>query len=186
MTDQHGDANPQNGGKGAEEKEFKPFTEADVTTAFEAGDMDKLKEIAEWGAKSTPGLYRRAKDAESELEKRDKKPDGEAEPKKPQVKPSDNDDDPAKHPDYQDLRFDGYTKEEAEYIIRNGGRKALTDGSFVKAGIDKIREDADKKKKSEDATPSGSGRSPVYKKYTEAELKGMSSKELEKILPTSE
>lgn len=54
--------------------------------------------------------------------------------------------------------------------------------SFVKAALEAIRE----KKKSTEASPESSFKSPVYKKYTQDELSKMSSKELEKILPKKE
>jgi hypothetical protein len=77
-----------------------------------------------------------------------------------------------------DLRLEGYSKTEAEFILRNGGRQALED-PLIAGAIETAR----KKTKSVDATPSGTGKSPVYQKYAEADLKKMSADELEKILP---
>lgn len=185
MADQI-DENRQNGSAdgGADDKGFKPFTEADVDAAFVAGDMDKLKEIAAWGAKTTPGLYKRAKDAEGKLKD---KPDADDDDSNKVIKKPDPNaaKRPQDHPDYQDLRFDGYTLEETEFIIKNGGRAALTD-PYVKQAIDSKREEAAKAKRTEDGTPSQDGRSPIYKKYTEEELRAMPLKELEKILPHSD
>lgn len=77
-----------------------------------------------------------------------------------------------------DLRLEGYSKTEADFILRNGGRKALED-PLVTAAIESSRAKA----KSVEATPSGTGKSTVYQKYTEQDLKKMSASDLEKIVP---
>lgn len=76
-----------------------------------------------------------------------------------------------------DLRLEGYSKSEADFILRNGGKSALDD-PLVTSAIEAQRN----KVKSENATPTGTGKSTVYQKYTEKDLRAMSSEELEKIL----
>jgi len=182
MADQNDDQRQNAGADAGADGGFKPFTEADVDAAFVAGDMDKLKEIAAWGAKTTPGLYKRAKEAEGELKKRPPADDAganNANERKPDQNAAKR---PQDHPDYQDLRFDGYNLEETEFIIKNGGRAALND-PYVKQAIESKREEIAKQKRTEEGTPSQDGRSPIYKKYTEEELRAMPLKDLEAILP---
>lgn len=77
-----------------------------------------------------------------------------------------------------ELRQDGYSKEEVDAIMELGGSKSLSN-PLVKNAIEVMRN----KQKSENATESLSSKSPVYKKFTQADLNKMSSKELEAILP---
>lgn len=77
-----------------------------------------------------------------------------------------------------ELRTEGYNSEEVDFLMRNGGRQALDD-KIVMAGIDSIR----KQTKSQSATPSASGRSPIYQRFTAQDLRNMPLDELEKILP---
>jgi hypothetical protein len=87
---------------------------------------------------------------------------------------------PVTREDYErlDLKTEGYKSEEVDFLMQNGGRKAL-DNPIVMAGIDAMR----KKQKSQEATPSGTAKSAVYQKFTEADLKKMPLEELEKIVP---
>lgn len=77
-----------------------------------------------------------------------------------------------------ELRQEGYTSDEVDAIMELGGSKVL-ESKLVQSAIKQMR--ADKKSKEADST--FSAKSPVYKKHTMDELKGMSSAELEKILP---
>lgn len=77
-----------------------------------------------------------------------------------------------------ELKTEGYNSDEVDFLMQNGGRKAL-ENSIAMAGIEAIR----KKAKSTEATPSGTGKSAVYQKFTEPDLKKMSAEELEKIIP---
>lgn len=77
-----------------------------------------------------------------------------------------------------DLKTDGYTSEEVDFLMQNGGRKAL-DNPIVMAGIEATR----KKAKSQQATPSGTAKSTVFQKYSEQDLKNMPLEELRKIIP---
>ena len=73
------------------------------------------------------------------------------------------------------LATKNYSDEEIDFIVRSGGNP---DDVYVKAAIDKIRSE----KKSVDAAPDGSNKSPIHNKYTEEQIKKMSSSEMEKIL----
>jgi hypothetical protein len=79
-----------------------------------------------------------------------------------------------------DLRLDGYSREEAQFIMKNGGRKALEDNNYVKVAIETLRE----QKKAEQAIPDiDSGKSDIERKYTPEQLEKMPMEELVKILP---
>lgn len=80
-----------------------------------------------------------------------------------------------------ELGQDGYSKDEVDAIMKLGGAK-MVKNPLVKAAIEKLRE----KKKSKDASSEHRSKSPVYKKYTQADLDKMSSAELAKILPHDE
>ena len=77
-----------------------------------------------------------------------------------------------------ELRQDGYSKEEVESIMELGGTKALKN-PLVKSAIESMRSKA----KSQDSNQPLNSKSPVYKKFTQDDLKKMTSKELEAILP---
>jgi hypothetical protein len=77
-----------------------------------------------------------------------------------------------------ELRQDGYSKEEVESILDLGGKRAL-ENPLVKGAIEQMRA----KQKSDDVNVANDSKSPVYKKFTQADLTKMSSEELAKILP---
>lgn len=77
-----------------------------------------------------------------------------------------------------ELRLDGYSSDEVDEIMSLGGSKVLK-SKIVQSAIKAMRDE----KKSKDADANFSAKSPVYKKYTNDDLNGMSSAELEKILP---
>ncbi len=82
-----------------------------------------------------------------------------------------------------DLRLEGYSKSQVEFIMKNGGRKTLEDkNSLVSIAISQQREQS----KAEDAASKvvdTSSLSDVERKFTPEQLKNMSAKELEQILP---
>jgi hypothetical protein len=80
-----------------------------------------------------------------------------------------------------DLRLSGHTKEQADFIMRNGGRKALED-PFVKAALSSMKEQ-EEAEAAASAIPDTSGMTEVERKYTPEQLKDMSRADLEKILP---
>lgn len=82
-----------------------------------------------------------------------------------------------------DLRLDGYTREEVEFIARNGGRKALEDKtSYVAIALNTKREQ-EKAERAASQTADTSGLSEFERKYTPEMLANMSVAELEKIVP---
>ncbi len=77
-----------------------------------------------------------------------------------------------------ELKLDGYSSEEVEAIMDLGGSKALSN-PLVKGAIEQMRAKA----KSQDEKQPLNSKTPVFKKFTQSDLRSMSSKELEKILP---
>lgn len=75
------------------------------------------------------------------------------------------------------LQQKGYTEAEIEFLDKVGGEEALSN-EFVKSAIDQMRA----KRKSEEAEPDGTGRSGVFKKYSEAEVSRMSEKQLREMI----
>lgn len=131
-------------------------------------DTEKLKEL-------NKKLYERAKKAEA-----DKKALAEQLKQKPQeitrTEYTLND-------EVVDLRLDGYSKQDVDFIMKNGGRKALEDkNSYVSIALNTKREQA----KAEAEASKGvdtSGQSEFERKYTPEMLKNMTKEELAKILP---
>lgn len=85
--------------------------------------------------------------------------------------------------DILDLRLDGYTKEEAKFVLANGGRKVLEDPThFVTIALNTKREQAKAEAEASKAADT-SGMSEVERKYTTEQLQNMTAEELAKILP---
>jgi hypothetical protein len=78
-----------------------------------------------------------------------------------------------------ELRLQGYDKDAVEFIMKNGGLKSL-DNPYVKVAVQSIKE----QKKAENAiSTDDTSKSDIEKKYTNEQLKNMSTEELLKILP---
>lgn len=88
--------------------------------------------------------------------------------------------------EYTELRLDGYSKEDAKFIVGNGGRKSLEDAnSLVAIAIKAKREQANAEAQA--AKVGGSApTSEVERRFTQAELNAMSVAELQKILPKAD
>lgn len=126
-------------------------------------------------ARKNKELYERAKKAEAELKTlKQQKPKGDEQPTNPSPASPEMTD----RLERAELRLEGYSADEVDEIMTLGGVKALNN-ELIKAGIEAKR----KERKSLEATPTNSAKSPMYKQYTEAELRKMSSEDLEKILP---
>jgi hypothetical protein len=83
--------------------------------------------------------------------------------------------------DALELRFQGYSKDAVDFILKNGGLKSL-DNPYVKSAVQAMKE----QEKAEKSVPSDtSNKSDVEKKYTNEQLQNMSAAELLKILPKS-
>lgn len=77
------------------------------------------------------------------------------------------------------LKVDGYNDEEISKIMELGGLKALQN-PLVKKAVDLMREE----RQAENAqVTGGSSTSDFSRKYSQSDLRKMSSEELEKILP---
>jgi hypothetical protein len=77
----------------------------------------------------------------------------------------------------------GFTREDAKFIQNNGGAEALKDqNSYVSAALRTIQEQRRAETAASQATM-GTGQSEIERKYTEEQLKNMTSEELAKILP---
>ncbi len=82
-----------------------------------------------------------------------------------------------------DLRLDGYSKQEVEWIMKNGGRKVLDDpNSLVSIAIKAQREQL-AAEQAAGQVANTVGLSEIERKYTPEQLRNMSVKELEAILP---
>lgn len=82
-----------------------------------------------------------------------------------------------------DLRLDGYSKGEVDWIMKNGGRKQLEDTtSYVSLAI-KTKREQERAEMEAGKVSDTSGMSEVERKYTPEQLKAMSVEELKKILP---
>lgn len=126
-------------------------------------------------------LYERTKKAEAEAkEAREKaievKPASDVAPT--QVKPSD-----VLNSDEFKLYRDGYTNQEIDLIMHNGGYKLLEDKTNpIVLGLQATKE----QRGAEDAASKvsdSSGLSDIERKYTEQDMRNMSKEDLEKMLP---
>ena len=73
----------------------------------------------------------------------------------------------------------GYSDDEIDFVLRNGGKKGL-ENPFVKSALDSLRT----QRKAEQASEleSSSSKSDISKRYTDEQLSKMSVSQLEKIL----
>ena len=82
-----------------------------------------------------------------------------------------------------DMITKGYTKNDAEFIAKNGGTESLKDpNSYASVALHAIQEQR-RAEQAASQTSSGSGLSDVERKYTPEQMKNMTSAELAKILP---
>lgn len=82
-----------------------------------------------------------------------------------------------------DLRLDGYSKGEVEWIMKNGGRKELENPTSYTAIAINARREQEKAERAASQVADTSGISEVERKYSADQLAAMSVKELEAILP---
>jgi len=76
-----------------------------------------------------------------------------------------------------ELKTEGFSSTEVDQIMELGGRQAL-ENPLLKEAIALQR----KKAKSAQATPSGTAKSPVFKQYSEKDLKNLPIEEFEKLI----
>lgn len=149
------------------DESFDTQPEVEEFVEVEQPQTEPPAEEADWKA--------RALKSEAILERQKKRRE------KPQEQPN------PQAPDRMDrleLKIDGYSDSEIDFIIKHGGKAAL-ENEFVKAAIESTRAKAEAARKAQDATPSGTN-SPIYRKFSQADLNNMSVEELEKILPHAE
>lgn len=83
-----------------------------------------------------------------------------------------------------DLRMDGYTDAEVQFISKNGGRKSLEDSkSFVSVAIKSSKEQRDAERAASQTSNAGGGVDTTGTKLTVEQMNSMSLKDLEKALP---
>lgn len=115
-----------------------------------------------------------------ELYARAKKAEEEAKALRAKVSPQEttSTNPPSEQLERIELKVDGYSADEVDFLLSVGGKKALENPIIGKA-IEALRAE----KRSLEATPNPSGQSPVYKTYSQADLNNMSLEEIQKILP---
>jgi hypothetical protein len=105
------------------------------------------------------------------------------EPETPQTPPSREKEAYTLNDEIVDLRLDGYSKQEVEFILRNGGRKELGNkDSYVAIALNTKREQ-ERAEREANKVVDTSGMTDVERKYTTEQLKNMTAEELKKILP---
>ena len=119
-------------------------------------------------------LFERAKKAETELKRLRARPEATTDlTSTEQSYPTDINE----RLERQELMIKGYKDDEVDFLMQNGGKTALNNKLVLNA-IKTLRQET----KSQQATPSGTGKSPIYQKYSEAELKKMPADKLEELL----
>jgi hypothetical protein len=102
-------------------------------------------------------------------------------PKPAEVQPQENIDE--KIWEVAEMIRQGYTRADAEFIQKNGGRKAMEDpNSYVNLALRTLKEQRTAEQAASQASAT-SGQTEIERKYTPEQLKNMSVAELEKLLP---
>ncbi|NBW09213.1 MAG: hypothetical protein EBR82_14435 [Caulobacteraceae bacterium] len=82
-----------------------------------------------------------------------------------------------------DLRLEGFSKSEVEFIMKNGGRKALEDKNSLTAIAIQQKKEQDRAERAASQAVDNSSMSEVERKFTTEQLRNMSASDLEKLLP---
>lgn len=85
-----------------------------------------------------------------------------------------------------DLRFAGHDKETIKFIMANGGSKALEDPNSLVSIAVKAKVEQRKAEEAASQTTVGQGAGDIERKFTPEQLKNMSLKELEALLPKAD
>jgi len=144
----------------------------DDTTGESEVDVAKLQEI-------NKKLFERAKRAEGFVKDQDGNWVKKTKPVTREIitPPADIED------ERLELRLQGYSKDDVKFIMQNGGSKILEDkNSLVSIALNTRREQR-RAEQAAQQTTNTAGLSEVERKYTPEQLKNMTAKELEKILP---
>lgn len=81
---------------------------------------------------------------------------------------------------------EGYSREDVDFIMRNGGKKALENPQSIVSIAIKAKKEQRKAETEANKLTDTSSMSEIERKYTPAQLEAMTSEELEKILPHAE
>lgn len=141
----------------------------EVVTDDTAGD-DTQVDVAKL-QETNKKLFERAKKAEADLKLYKGKPKETINP------PTEIED------ERLELRLQGYSKDDVKFIMQNGGSKILEDKSSLVSIALNTKREQQKAEQAAQQTTNTTGLSEVERKYTPAQLKNMTAKELEKILP---
>lgn len=128
-------------------------------------DVETLKE-------QNKKLFERAKKAEAKLKESKSAPNITNEPKTYGIED-----------EVLDLRLEGYSKQDVEFIMRNGGRKSLEDKNSLTYLAIQQKKEQERAERAASQTVDSSSVSEVERKYTTEQLNNMSVSDLEKILP---
>lgn len=147
-------------------------------------DSDEVKELKEKNAK----LFERAKKAEGFVKQSDGSWVKKAKPVENKPLPAKEASQDSSQKTYSreelNLRLDGYTDEEVDFIVRNGGKKELDNpNSIVSIAVKTRKEQREAEIAASKTASARSGSSDVEIKYTPEQMSKMSLKELEAILP---
>jgi len=157
--------------------DLKPEDELDLESMTEEEKDEALLKTH----KLNKRIFARAKTAETKLKAR---PKAAVEPPAPGA-------DPLKKPEQisdadwrerVELKTDGYLEEDVNFIMKNGGRSALSD-PYVKGALEKRAEE--RKAEAGAIDHDDTAKSDIERRYSEAELRAMPVDKLEKILPHS-
>lgn len=88
--------------------------------------------------------------------------------------------------DILDLRLAGHSKEEIRFIMANGGMKSLEDPNSLVSIAVKAKAEQRKAEEAASQTTVGQGAGDIERKFTPEQLKNMSLKELEALLPKAD
>lgn len=132
-------------------------------------------------------LFERAKKAEGFVKQEDgtwaKKTQTAPKPSETNNGENNNQNDKMYNREELDLRMDGYTDKEVEFISKNGGRKSLEDAnSFVSIAIKSTKEQRRAELAASRTSDSG-GTGEIISKLTIEKMNSMPLKDLEAILP---
>lgn len=145
-------------------------------------DAEVLAEKLEKAEKAKKQILARAKKAEEELRSLKVAPPTQKNEEKPITKDESELSD-EKLWEIAEMIQEGYTKADADFISKNGGREALKNpNSYVSLALKSIKE----QRAAEIAasqTSNQTGASEVERKYTEEQLKNMPLNKLKEILP---
>lgn len=152
--------------------------ELDLTPDGSETEAELAQKLAN-AEKAKKQILARARKAEEELKSLKSAPPV-VEPKVEEAKPDPLDD------EVFDLRFAGHDKDTIRFIMANGGSKALEDPNSLVSIAVKAKVEQRKAEEAASQTANGQGAGDIERKFTPEQLKNMSLKELEALLPKAD